>query len=88
MPGRTFLLVALAVAGLTACGAVTDPLEGEPDPRPIIGDWYTPRLTASPEIYRTRIRGGAPMFGEFRFPLHGRTWFVQFRDARWNGRTL
>lgn len=86
---RVVLLSALALATLSACDAVTDPLKGEPDPRPILGEWFTPRLSGEPELYGARIQGGgAPLFGEFRFPLHGRTWYVQFRDARWNGRVL
>lgn len=86
---RIAFLSTLALASLSACDAVTDPLEGEPDPRPILGEWFTPRLSGEPELYGARIQGGgAPLFGEFRFPLHGRTWHVQFRDARWNGRAL
>lgn len=86
---RSALLAAFALVTLSGCEAATDPLAGQPDPRPILGEWYTPRLSGEPELYGARIEGGgAPLFGEFRFPLHGRTWYVPFRDARWNGRAL
>ncbi|MBW3660779.1 MAG: hypothetical protein KY397_04000 [Gemmatimonadetes bacterium] len=82
-------LALLAATSLVACDAVTDPLAGQPDPRSVLGAWYTVSFSGEPALYEARIEGGgAPFHGEFRFPLHGRTWFVQFRDAEWNGRAL
>lgn len=79
----------LFLTSLVACGAVTDPLDDHTDPRPILGEWYTPSFSDSPELHGARIQGGAgTLFGEFRVPLHGRSTFVQFRDARWDGRAL
>lgn len=81
----------LALAGLAACGgAVTDPLAGRASPATITGDWYTVDFrTRPPTVHRARIEGaGAPLYGEFTFPLHGREWYLPFRDAEWNGRVL
>lgn len=90
MSRSPILAVALAsLAILAGCDAVTNPLEDQPDPRPVTGDWYTVSVDGPPDLDQARIEGGgAPFFGEFRFPLHGRTWFVGFRDAGWTGRVL
>lgn len=89
---RRLSILAVAVVGLVAlasCDAVTNPLADQPDPRPVTGDWYTVSPDVDPTLQRARVEGGgAPFFGEFRFPLHGRPWFVAFQGAEWSGRVL